>query len=167
MISVRNARPALAEVLVILWLMSRLLALDYGTKRVGLAVTDTSQLIASPLTTVPTHELLAWLRHSVATEPVGALIVGMPRHLDGNATDTTPHVVGLVRTLRKAFPGLPVHEIDERFTTVMAHQTMRAGGLGRQARQDKELVDRISAALILQSFLEQRANGLHPGINVA
>lgn len=142
--------------------MSRLLALDYGTKRVGVAVTDPSQLIASPLTTVPTHELLAWLARYVTAEPVEALVIGMPRHLDGLATDTTPHVVGLVRTLRKAFPLLPVYPIDERFTTVMAHQTMRAGGLGRQARQDKATVDKISAAIILQSFLEQRANGLHP-----
>ena len=70
--------------------------------------------------------------------------------------------MGLIRTLRKAFPLLPVYPIDERFTTVMAHQTMRAGGLGRQARQDKATVDKISAAIILQSFLEQRANGLHP-----
>ncbi len=142
--------------------MSRLLALDYGTKRVGVAVTDPSQLIASPLTTVPTHELLVWLTRYVAAEPVEALVIGMPRHLDGLATDTTPHVVGLVRTLRKAFPQLPVYQIDERFTSVMAHQTMRAGGLGRQARQDKATVDKISAAIILQSFLEQRANGLHP-----
>ena len=137
--------------------MARLLALDYGTKRVGVAVTDGSQLIASPLTTVPTGELLAWLRRYVAAEPVAALVVGLPRHLDGGPTDTTPHVVGLVRTLKKVFPDLPVHTVDERFTSVMAHQTMRAGGLGRKARQDKETVDKISAALILQSFMEARA----------
>ena len=138
--------------------MARLLALDYGTKRVGVAVTDASQLIASPLTTVPAGELLTWLRQYVAAEPVAALVVGLPRHLDGGPTDTTPHVVGLVRTLRKTFPDLPVHTVDERFTTTMAHQTMRAGGLGRKARQDKAMVDKISAAIILQSFMESRDN---------
>ena len=138
--------------------MARLLALDYGTKRVGVAVTDPDQLIASPLTTVAAGELLDWLRRYVAVEPVAALVVGLPRHLDGGPTDTTPHVVGLVRTLKKTFPALPVHTVDERFTTTMAHQTMRAGGLGRKARQDKALVDKISAALILQSFMESRAN---------
>lgn len=137
--------------------MARLLALDYGTKRVGVAATDPAQLIASPLTTVATHELLAWLRQYLATELVEALVVGLPRHLDGNPTDTTPHVVGLVRTLRKQFPALAVHTVDERFTSVMAHQTMLAGGLGRKARQDKAMVDKISAAIILQSFLESRA----------
>ena len=140
--------------------MARLLALDYGTKRVGVAVTDPSQLIASPLTTVATPELLTWLRQYVAAEGVEALIVGLPRHLDGGPTDTTPHVVGLVRTLKKQFPDLPVHTVDERFTTKMAHQTMRAGGLGRKARQDKAMVDKISAAIILQSFMESRANGI-------
>ncbi|MBC7448557.1 MAG: Holliday junction resolvase RuvX [Hymenobacteraceae bacterium] len=138
--------------------MARLLALDYGTKRVGVAVTDPSQLIASPLTTVATHELLAWLKQYVAAEPVEALVVGLPRHLDGGPTDMTPHVVGLVRTLKKQFPDLPVHTIDERFTSTMAHQTMLAGGLGRKARQNKATVDKISAAIILQSFLESQAN---------
>ena len=138
--------------------MARLLALDYGTKRVGVAATDAEQRIASPLTTVLTHELLPWLKRYVATEPVAALVVGLPSHLDGGPTDTTPHVVGLVRTLKKNFPDLPVHTVDERFTTVMAHQTMRAGGLGRKARQDKAMVDKISAAIILQSFMERRAH---------
>lgn len=138
--------------------MARLLALDYGTKRVGVAVTDPSQLIASPLTTVLTHELLAWLKRYVAAEPVAALVVGLPRHLDGGPTDTTPHVVGLVRTLKKHFPDVPVHTVDERFTSTMAHHTMLAGGLGRKARQDKATVDKVSAAIILQSYMESRAN---------
>ncbi len=138
--------------------MSRILALDYGTKRVGVAVTDPHQLIASPLTTVLTHELLAWLRAYVVKEGVGEMVVGMPRHLTGGPTDTTPHVIGLIRTLKKQFPLLPIHEIDERFTSTMAHQTMLAGGLGRKARQDKAMVDKVSAAIILQSYLESRAN---------
>ena len=150
----RNARPPAVPLRL---LMARLLALDYGTKRVGVATTDLSQLIASPLTTVRTHELFAWLTHYLATEPVAALIVGRPRHLDGGPTDTTPHVVGLIRNLKKLFPALPVHEVDERFTSTIAHQTMLAGGLGRKARQDKALVDKISAAIILQSFMESRA----------
>lgn len=136
--------------------MARLLALDYGTRRTGVAVTDPGQLIASPLITVATHELLAWLRRYIVAEPVAAFVIGMPRSLRGEPTDNTPHVVGFIRTLRREFPDRPVHEIDERFTSTMAHQTMLAGGLGRKARQDKATVDRVSAAIILQSFLESR-----------
>lgn len=140
--------------------MGRILAIDYGTRRVGVAVTDPGQLIASPLTTVAAHELQAWLKKYVLAENVEAFVVGMPLALDGRPTDTTPHVVGLIRTLKRQFPDLRVYEIDERFTSRMAHQTMLAGGLGRQARQDKATVDKVSAAIILQSFLEQKANGL-------
>jgi len=136
--------------------MGRILAIDYGHKRVGLAVTDPSQLIASPLDTVHSKDLMTYLKAYHQRDPLDALVIGMPRTLLNEATDATSAVVGLVRQLRREFPAVPVHEVDERFTSRMAHQTMLAGGLGKKARRDKATVDRISAAIILQSFLESR-----------
>ena len=136
--------------------MGRILAIDYGHKRVGLAVTDPSQLIATPLDTVHSQDLLTYLQAYHQREPLAALVVGMPRTLLNEATDATSAVVGLVRRLRREFPAVPVHEVDERFTSRMAHAAMLAGGLGKKARRDKATVDRVSATLILQSFLESR-----------
>lgn len=136
--------------------MGRILAIDYGTKRVGLAVTDPLQLIANPLETVHAKDVLAYLKAYVQREPVDVIIIGMPARLSGEATDATQHVVGFVRILKKEFPALPVHTVDERFTSKMAQQAMLAGGLKKKARQDKGTVDRVSAAIILQSYLESR-----------
>ncbi|RAU84113.1 Holliday junction resolvase RuvX [Pontibacter arcticus] len=136
--------------------MGRILAIDYGTKRVGLAVTDPLQIIANPLETVHAKDVLAYLKAYVQREPVDAIIIGMPTRLSGEATDATQHVVGFVRILKKEFPALPVHTVDERFTSKMAQQAMLAGGLKKKARQDKGTVDRVSAAIILQSYLESR-----------
>ena len=136
--------------------MGRVLAIDYGHKRVGLAVTDPLQLIATPLDTVHSKELLAFVKAYHQREPLDALVVGMPRTLLNEATDSTSAVVGLIRSLRKQFPEVPVHEIDERYTSRMAHAAMLAGGLSKKDRRDKATVDRVSATLILQSFLESR-----------
>lgn len=136
--------------------MGRVLAIDYGHKRVGLAVTDPLQLIATPLATIHSQELLAYLKAYHQREPLAALVVGMPRTLGNEATDATSAVVGLVRRLRKEFPLVPVHEIDERFTSRMAHAAMRAGGLGKKDRRDKATVDRVAATIILQSYLDSR-----------
>ncbi|SEU02861.1 Holliday junction resolvase RuvX [Hymenobacter actinosclerus] len=136
--------------------MGRVLAIDYGHKRVGLAVTDPLQLIATPLTTIHSQELLAYLKAYHEREPLEALVVGMPRTLGNEPTDATSAVVGLVRRLRKEFPLVPVHEIDERFTSRMAHAAMLAGGLGKKDRRDKATVDRVAATIILQSYLESR-----------
>ncbi|GAA4391575.1 Holliday junction resolvase RuvX [Hymenobacter koreensis] len=136
--------------------MARLLAIDYGHKRVGLAVTDPLQIIATALDTVHSKDLLAYLKAYHQREPLEAIAVGMPRTLRNEPTDATSAVVGLVRQLRREFPDVPVHEVDERFTSRMAHQTMRDAGLGQKARRDKATVDRISATIILQSFLESR-----------
>ena len=131
--------------------MGRILAIDYGNKRVGLAVTDPLCMIASPLETIHSQDLVAYVLAYHRREPLRALVVGMPRTLLNEPTDVTSAVVGLLRRLRRE---LPIHELDERFTTRMAHATMLAGGLGQKARRDKATVDRISATLILQSFME-------------
>ena len=134
--------------------MPRILAIDYGNKRVGLAVTDPLGMIASPLDTIHSKDLLAYVQAYHQREPLRAIVVGMPRTLLNEPTDVTSAVVGLLRTLRRALPEVPIHELDERFTSRMAHAAMLAGGLGRKARQDKATVDKVSATLILQSFLE-------------
>ena len=132
----------------------RILAIDYGHKRVGLAITDPLQLIASPLDTIHSQDLVKFVLAYHLREPLAAVVVGMPRTLLNEPTDSTSAVVGLLRRLRRELPELAIHEIDERFTSRLAKQAMLAGGLGRKARQDKATVDKVSAALILQSFLE-------------
>ena len=139
---------------LLLLLMPRILAIDYGNKRVGLAVTDPLGLIATPLDTIHSQDLLAYVLAYHRREPLRAIVVGMPRTLLNEPTDVTSAVVGLLRRLRRELPELPIHELDERFTSRMAHAAMLAGGLGQKARRDKATVDRVSATLILQSFLE-------------
>ncbi len=134
--------------------MGRILGIDYGTKRVGLAVSDPLKLIAGPLAVVHPKDLMAWLKDYFAKETVEAACIGMPKNLDNLATNNTQHVVGFVRLFRKTFPHIPLHEVDERFTSVVAHQTMRAAGLGKKDRQDKETVDQVSAILILQGYMQ-------------
>ena len=134
--------------------MPRILAIDYGNKRVGIAVTDPLCLIASPLETIHSQDLVAYVLAYHRREPLRAVVVGMPRTLLNEPTDVTSAVVGLLRRLRRELPELPIHELDERFTSRMAHAAMLAGGLGQKARRDKATVDRISATIILQSFLE-------------
>ncbi|OUJ75964.1 Holliday junction resolvase RuvX [Hymenobacter crusticola] len=136
--------------------MGRILAIDYGNKRVGLAITDPLQLIATPLETIHSQDVLTYVKTYHAREPLAALVVGMPRTLLNEPTDVTSAVVGLVRRLRRELPDVPVHEIDERYTSRMAHQAMLAGGLSKKDRRDKATVDRVSATLILQSFLNSR-----------
>jgi putative Holliday junction resolvase len=115
------------------------------------------QLIATGLETIPTHTLLAYLKAYFLREPVEALVLGMPKRLDNTPTDTTASVVGLARRLQKEFPEQPVHLVDERFTSKIAHQTMLAGGLKKKDRRNKATVDTISAVIILQSYLESKA----------
>lgn len=134
----------------------RILAIDYGSKRIGLAVTDPLQMIASALDTVANADALQYLKNYLAQEPVVAFVIGMPKGLDGQATDATAGTLAFVRKLRETFPDCPIHEVDERFSSKMAEQAMRQGGLKKKARRDKAQVDRISAVILLQSFLEQR-----------
>ena len=137
--------------------MGRILAIDYGNKRVGLAITDPMCMIATPLETIHSQDLVAYVLAYHQREPLRAVVVGMPRTLLNEPTDVTSAVVGLLRTLRRELPDVPMHELDERFTSRMAHAAMLAGGLGQKARRDKATVDRVSAALILQSFLNSPA----------
>jgi putative Holliday junction resolvase len=137
--------------------MGRILAIDYGLKRTGLAVTDPLQLIASPLEAVATEGLLAYLQAYAAAEPVEAFVLGLPRGLDGGETDATPHVKGFAKRLAKAFPHASIHWIDERFTSKIALQAMVAAGSRKKDRRVKGNIDKVSAAVILQSFLDSRA----------
>ncbi len=136
--------------------MARLLALDYGTKRVGVAVTDELQIIASGLCTVRAHDCMDFLKEYISKEKVDAIILGMPKNLQDQKTDATPYVKGFAKQLRKQFPEMEIHLIDERFTSKMAFQSMIDSGLKKKARQNKALVDEVSATIILQSFMEQQ-----------
>ena len=136
--------------------MTRLLALDYGTKRVGIAVTDELQLIASGLCTVRTHDCMDFLIEYLSKESVSTIVMGMPKDLRNQNTDATTYVKGFVKQIRKQFPEMKVELIDERFTSKIAFQSMIDGGLKKKARQDKALVDEVSATLILQSYMEQQ-----------
>ncbi len=134
--------------------MARIVAVDYGNKRVGIAVTDPLKLIATPLETVATKDIYDYLKAYTQQQQVEAFVVGMPKRLDNTPTDVTSAELGCVRKLQKEIPGIPVHTLDERFTSRMAFQAMIAGGVKKKDRQNKATVDKISAAIILQSFLE-------------
>jgi putative Holliday junction resolvase len=133
--------------------MARLLAIDYGTKRCGIAVSDPLQIIAQGLTTVHSKDILTFLETYFQKEVVETIIIGEPKRMNGEATDATPHVNGFVKKLKEKFPAIKIERIDERFTSKMAFQTMIDSGLKKKARQNKELVDEISATIILQSFM--------------
>ncbi|NLR61213.1 Holliday junction resolvase RuvX [Chitinophaga polysaccharea] len=136
--------------------MPRLMAIDYGKKRTGLAVTDPLQLIASGLTTIPTHELIPFLKKYFAAEPVETIVIGEPKNLDGTATDATALVAECIRVIKKNFPDIPIVRVDERFTSKMAFQTMIDSGLKKKDRRDKALVDEISATIMLQEYLRNK-----------
>ena len=136
--------------------MSRILAIDYGKKRTGIAVTDVLQIIANGLTTVPTTELMDFIRKYVEKEPVERIIVGHPKQMNNEDSENMKRIVPIVNQLKKALPQIPVEMYDERFTSVLAHQAMIDGGLKKKARQNKALVDEISATIILQSYMESK-----------
>lgn len=136
--------------------MNRILAIDYGKKRTGIAVTDILQIIANGLTTVPTTELMDFLLQYVQKEAVERIIVGHPKQMNNEDSENMKRIVPFVNQLKKRLPQIPIEMVDERFTSVLAHQTMLDGGLKKKARQDKALVDEISATIILQSYLESR-----------
>jgi putative Holliday junction resolvase len=132
------------------------MAIDYGTKRCGIAVSDPLQIIANGLTTVHAKDILTFLENYFQKEQVETVVVGEPKRMNGEATDATVHVNNFVKQLQKKFPDLKIERIDERFTSKMAFQTMIDSGLGKKARQNKELMDEISATIILQSFMEMK-----------
>ena len=136
--------------------MSRILAIDYGRKRTGLAVSDTMQIIANGLTTVPTHELLDFIAGYVQKEPVERIIIGLPKQMNNEVSENMKYIEPFVRLLKKKIPEMPVEFVDERFTSVLAHRTMLGAGLKKKDRQNKALVDEISATIILQTYLESK-----------
>ena len=136
--------------------MARILSIDYGKRRTGLAVTDPCQIIAGGLTTVETPTLIKFLQDYVAKEPVERFVVGLPKQTNGLDSENLPRVQGFVHKLKAVFPDIPVEWWDERYTSVMAHQVMLDSGIGKKARQNKALVDEISATIILQGWMERR-----------
>lgn len=136
--------------------MARVLSIDYGKRRTGLAVTDPCQIIAGGLTTVDTPSLMKFLQDYVAKEPVERFVVGLPKQTNGLDSENLPRVQAFVSRLVSVFPDIPVEWWDERYTSVLAHQAMLDSGIGRKARRDKALVDEISATIILQGWMERR-----------
>ncbi|MCR5679344.1 MAG: Holliday junction resolvase RuvX [Prevotella sp.] len=136
--------------------MARILAIDYGRKRTGLAVTDPLQLIAGGLATVSTSELFDWLKSYTGREEVERIVIGEPRQPNGQPSENLERVKQFVNRWRRAIPHIPIDYYDERFTSVLAHQTMLDAGLKKKARQDKALVDEISATIILQDYMKSR-----------
>jgi putative Holliday junction resolvase len=140
--------------------LGRILALDYGRKRTGIAVTDPLQMIANGLQTVSTHELISFLKQYLLKEKVDAFVIGMPKTLLNQASESQKYLKPFLGNLKKEFPEMKVYEIDERFTSSMALQTMIDGGMKKKDRQVKGTVDTISATIILQSYLEQKNNNV-------
>ena len=139
-----------------MWLMARIIAIDYGAKRTGIAVTDPLGIIAQPLETVATHTLMDFLRGYIARESVERIIVGLPKQMDGSNSENFQRIEPFINRLRKELPSIPVEYYDERFTSVLAHRAMIDGGVGKMARRDKAMVDRISAAIILQGYMDSK-----------
>ena len=136
--------------------MGKVLGIDYGTKRTGIAITDAMQIIATGLTTVSTALLDKFLTDLVQKEAIVCFVVGDPKNLDGTPTDSTGHVNGFVKRLQKTYPTIPIHKIDERFTSKIAKQSILASGIKKKGRQNKALVDEVSATIILQNYLDYK-----------
>lgn len=136
--------------------MPRLLAIDYGIKRTGIAVTDELQIIASGLTTVDSKELLVFLKNYFAKEQVAKVLVGEPKQMNGQPSESAPLVDAFVAAFQQQFPEIPVERVDERFTSKMAFQTMIDSGLKKKQRQNKGLIDEIAATILLQDYLSRK-----------
>ena len=136
--------------------MGRILAIDYGQKRTGLAVTDSLRITANPLLTIETVALRNWLTAELAKGEIDAVVIGKPTQLNGIESDSMRYIKPFVEWFRQQFPTTPLAEYDERFTSVLAHQAMIDGGLRRKARQDKALVDEISATILLEDYMRSR-----------
>lgn len=134
--------------------MGRILAIDYGQKRVGLAVTDVLHITANGLDTVLVHEVMDYLERYIAKEPVELFVIGLPTQMNGQESNSMQFIRPFVVGLQRKFPKIELVYVDERFTSVLAHKTMLEAGLKKKDRQNKELVDKISATIILQSYLE-------------
>ncbi len=136
--------------------MARLLAIDYGRRRCGIAVTDPLQLVANALTTVSTCELEDFLLSYTASEPVEKIIIGLPTTMRGEPSESMRYITPAINRLRKILPGLPIEQYDERFTSVLAHRVIIDSGVKKMKRRDKAIVDRVSASIILNDYLASR-----------
>lgn len=137
--------------------MGRILGIDYGNKRIGLAITDPSQLFSFPLDTVSPSDFDAFLLSYMKTEAVDEFVIGYPVQMNNQPSESVRYINPFIRKLKKKFPEKPIHLVDERFTSQMAMRTMIDGGLKKKERQNKAIVDKISASIILTSFLENRS----------
>jgi putative holliday junction resolvase len=138
--------------------MGRILALDYGQKRVGIAVTDENQIIATALPTIPSANIFAWLENYFKNEKVDSVVVGEPRQMNNTASESVKYIEPFINRFRKLFPDMTIHRYDERFTSMMAERAINEAGLGKKMRNNKEMIDAVSAVLILQSFLNSQMN---------
>ena len=136
--------------------MDRIIGIDYGSARTGLAVSDPLQIFASALETLPSAKIIEYLQKYADSETITTFVVGWPLNLNGEPAQTAPEVEKFIEKLRKAFPGVPIELEDERFTSVLAHRAMIDGGMKASRRRDKKEVDKISAAIILQSYLDRK-----------
>ena len=135
--------------------MARIIGIDYGQKRVGIAITDPLKIFASGLTTVASHEVIKFLSDYISKEDVECIVVGKPKQLNNIDSESLPYVKQFIRALKRKFPGMRIEWVDERFTSKMAVRAMIEGGMKKSERRKKENIDKISAAIILQSYLEQ------------
>lgn len=133
--------------------MGRILAIDYGRKRVGLAVTDPLRIVGNPLETVPAHEIFDYLAHYTSKEKVDIFVVGLPRQMDGSFSESMQYIQPFVKGLQKKFPDIELVYVDERFTSVMAQKVILESGAKKKDRRDKSLVDKVAASIILQTYL--------------
>lgn len=133
--------------------MGRILAIDYGKKRTGLAVTDPLRITANPLLTIPTSELVDWLREYINKEQVDRVVIGLPTQLNGQDSESMLYIKPFMTLFEKSFPNLPLIPFDERFTSTLAHQAMIDGGMPKKKRQDKAVVDKLAACIILEDYL--------------
>lgn len=138
--------------------MGRLLSIDYGRRRTGIAVTDPLRIVASGLTTVPTHTLFDFLKSYMARETVDAIIVGLPTDMHGDESESMRYIKPAVARLKREFPGVDIRYYDERFTTVLAHRAMIDGGMKKKDRRVKGTVDEISATILLNDYLQSKIN---------
>ena len=134
--------------------MGRILAIDYGRKRTGLAVTDVLRITANPLLTIETKDLISWLTDYFAHEPVDEVVIGHPTQMNGQESESMNYIRPFMGVFKKTFPTIPITMYDERFTSVLAHRAMIDGGMKKKNRQDKAVVDKIAACIILEGYLD-------------
>lgn len=140
--------------------MARILAIDYGKKRTGLAVTDMLQITANPLLTIATSELMAWLTQELAKGEIEKVVIGHPTQMNGQDSESMVYIQPFINWYHNHFPTIPLVEYDERFTSVLAHQAMIASGMSKSQRRDKAQVDKIAATIILEDYLSSITNNL-------